>query len=113
MEDTLDAAILSKMNDRKQIKGCKIDGPLAMDNAISLEAARHKGIESDVAGQADIILVPNIQVGNALIKSITYYAGKDMASAIMGAGAPVIMTSRTDSVRNKILSMALAALIAK
>ncbi len=112
MEDTMDAAVLCKMNDRKQIKGCKIDGPLALDNALSVEAAKHKGIESEVAGRADIILVPNIQVGNSLIKSITYYAGKDMASAIMGAAAPVIMTSRTDSVRNKILSLALAAVIA-
>ena len=112
MEDTMDAAVLCKMNDRKQIKGCKIDGPLALDNALSVEAAKHKGIESEVAGRADIILVPNLQVGTSLIKSITYYAGKDMASAIMGAAAPVIMTSRTDSVRNKILSLALAAVIA-
>ncbi len=113
MQDTVDAAILCKMNDRGQIKGCILDGPLAMDNALSLEAAKHKGIKSQVAGAADILLVPNIQTGNVLIKALTYYAKKEMASAIMGAGAPVIMTSRTDSVRNKLLSMALAVYLSR
>lgn len=111
MQDTLDDAVLCKMNDRKQISGCVIDGPLALDNAVSLEAAMHKGIESPVAGQADILVVPNIIVGNVFIKAITYYAQKDMASAIVGTSAPVIMTSRTDSIRNKILSIALASYI--
>lgn len=108
MDDTLDAAALCKMNDRGQICGCRIDGPLALDNAVSLEAARHKKIESPVAGAADILLVPDIQAGNIFIKALTYYAGRDMASVIAGTAAPVIMTSRTDSVRNKLLSLALA-----
>ena len=113
MMDTLDAAALCKMNERGQIKGCVLDGPLALDNAVSAEAARHKKIKSSVAGSADILLVPNIQTGNVLIKALTYYAKKDMASAIAGASAPVIMTSRTDSIRNKILSMALAVYLSK
>lgn len=111
MQDTIDDAVICKMNDRKQISGCIIDGPLALDNAVSIEAAKHKGIESPVAGQADVLVVPNIQVGNVFIKSITYYAKKDMASAIVGTAAPVIMTSRTDSVMNKMLSIALASYI--
>ena len=111
IKDTYEAAVLSKMGDRGQIKNAIIDGPFALDNAISIEAAKYKGIESEVAGQADILVVPNLQVGNTLTKSITFYAHKDVASAVMGAGAPIIMTSRTDSLRNKILSIAIASYI--
>lgn len=111
INDTMDAAILSKMAERGQIKGAIIDGPLALDNAISREAAEHKGIKSPVAGQADIIVVPNLQVGNVLHKTLTYYAHKDIAAAVVGAGAPIIMTSRTDSIQNKLLTMALSCYI--
>lgn len=111
ISDTMDAAILSKMAERGQIKGAIIDGPLALDNAISREAAERKGIKSPVAGQADIIVVPNLQVGNVLHKSLTYYAHKDIAAAVVGAGAPIIMTSRTDSIQNKLLTMALSCYI--
>jgi len=109
--DTLEAAILSKMGDRGQINNAIIDGPFALDNAISPEAAKHKDIDSVVAGNADILVVPNLQVGNVLTKALTYYAHKDVAAAVIGAGAPIIMTSRTDSVKNKLLSIALASYI--
>ncbi|MCC9296667.1 bifunctional enoyl-CoA hydratase/phosphate acetyltransferase [Clostridium sp. WLY-B-L2] len=109
--DTVEAAILSKMGDRGQIKNAIIDGPFALDNAISMKAAKHKGIKSEVAGQADILIVPNLQVGNVLTKALTYYAHKDVAAAVIGAGVPIIMTSRTDSVKNKLLSVALASYI--
>lgn len=109
--DTMEAAVLSKMGDRGQIKNAIIDGPFALDNAISPEAAKHKGINSEVAGQADILIVPNLQVGNVLTKALTYYAHKDVAAAVIGVGAPIIMTSRTDSVKNKLLSIALAIYI--
>lgn len=111
MNDTIEAAVLSKMADRDQIKNAIVDGPFALDNAISPEAAKHKGIRGDVAGQADILVVPNLQVGNVLTKALTYYAHKDVAAAVMGASAPIIMTSRTDSVKNKLLSIALASYI--
>lgn len=109
--DTIDAAVLSKMGDRGQIKGGIIDGPFALDNAVSVEAAEHKGIDSDVAGKADILVAPNLQVGNALHKSIVYFAKKNVAAAVVGTTAPIIMTSRTDTVENKLLSIALAAYI--
>jgi phosphate butyryltransferase len=109
--DTLDAAILSKMADRGQIKNAFVDGPFALDNAISITAARQKKITGEVAGQADIVLAPNLQVGNALHKALTYIAGKEIAAAIMGAGAPVVMLSRTDSTETKLLSIALATYI--
>jgi phosphate butyryltransferase len=109
--DTLDAAILSKMADRGQIKNAIVDGPFALDNAISLAAARQKKITGEVAGQADILLVPNLQVGNALRKSLTYIANKTVAVAIMGVGAPVVMFSRSDSTEAKLLTIALSAYI--
>jgi phosphate butyryltransferase len=109
--DTLDAAVLSKMAERGQIKNAFVDGPFALDNAISLEAARHKKLGGEVAGQADILLVPNLQVGNALRKSLTYIANKTVAVAIMGVGAPVVMFSRSDSTETKLLSIALSAYI--
>lgn len=109
--DTVDAAILSKMADRGQIKNAVVDGPFALDNAISPEAAKHKSVEGEVAGQADVLVAPNLQVGNVLTKALTYYAHKDVAAAVIGAAAPIIMTSRTDSVKNKMLSIALASYI--
>jgi len=110
--DTLDAAILSKMAERGQIKNAIVDGPFALDNAISVDAAKHKNIGGEVAGRADIILVPNLQVGNVLRKALTFYAKKKTASAIMGTTSPIIMTSRTESVEGKMLSIAIAAYIA-
>lgn len=111
MPCTIDAAILSKMNERGQIRGCLIDGPLALDNAISVEAANHKGIESPVAGYADIILVPNIETGNAVYKTLTYISGAKVGAVIAGAKAPIILTSRADSPENKLYSIALASII--
>ena len=108
MQDTLDAAVLSKMAQRGQIKGCIVDGPLALDNAISKDAAKAKGIDSEVAGQADIILVPNLTVGNVLTKSISYIAKKPVIAATVGAKVPVIFTSRTESREGKLLTIALA-----
>ncbi len=109
--DTVDAAILSKMADRGQIKNAVIDGPFALDNAISIDAARQKNIHGEVAGRADIVMVPNLQVGNALHKALTYFANKRIAAAIMGTTAPIVMTSRTDPVDTKLLSIALAIFV--
>lgn len=111
MPDTIDAAILCKMAHRGQIKNAIVDGPLALDNIVSLEAARQKKIESEVAGNADIILVPNMIVGNALRKSITFYAEKMTTTTLVGTKAPIVMTSRTEPVEGKLLSIAIAALI--
>ncbi|WP_094607212.1 Phosphate acetyltransferase [Sporomusa silvacetica DSM 10669] len=113
MPDTTDAAILSKMAERGQIKNAQVDGPLALDNAMSLISAAHKGIDSPVAGRADILVVPNINVGNALHKSLLFFAGKSIASVVMGAKVPIIMTSRADSPETKYLSVALSGYIAK
>lgn len=109
MPATTDAAILTMMNKRKQIKGCIIDGPLAFDNAVSREAASHKGIESEVAGDTDLIFAPNIEVANALYKSFTYFGGATVAAVILGATVPVVLTSRADSDKSKLMSIALAA----
>lgn len=111
IHDTLDAAVLSKMGDRGQIKNAIIDGPFALDNAISPEAAEYKNIKGEVAGRADIIVAPNLQVGNTLTKALTYFAKKDVAAAVMGTYSPIIMNSRTDSIKNKLLSIALAVYI--
>ncbi|RLQ98292.1 phosphate butyryltransferase [Falsibacillus albus] len=108
MQATLDAAALSQMNARGQIKNCLVDGPLALDNAISIEAAEHKGIHSDVAGQADILVVPNIETGNALYKSLIYFAKAKVGAVIAGAKAPIVLTSRSDSAESKLNSLALA-----
>ncbi|GIW49306.1 MAG: hypothetical protein KatS3mg079_782 [Caloramator sp.] len=112
MRATLDAAALSKMNQRGQIKDCVIDGPLALDNAISIEAAKHKGITSPVAGQADILLVPNIEAGNILGKSLTYFAKAKSAGIIMGAKCPIVLVSRADTHEAKLNSIALGSLVA-
>jgi phosphotransacetylase len=111
MQATIDASLLSQMNKRGQIKGCIIDGPLALDNAISKEAAEHKGIVSEVAGDADILLVPNIESGNFLGKSLTYFAKAENAGIIMGAKCPVVLVSRADSAKSKLYSIALGALL--
>ena len=103
--DTMEAAILSKMCDRGQIKNCIVDGPLALDNAVSEEAARHKNITSPVAGHADILVFPNLQVANCVFKTLIFFAKMDTAAVIMGTKAPVVMTSRTDTVENKMLSI--------
>jgi phosphotransacetylase len=108
---TLDAAALCKMADRGQIRGGVLDGPLAFDNAISALAARSKSIESAVAGHADILLVPNIEAGNMLAKQLQYFAGADSAGIVLGARVPVILTSRSDNVRMRIGSAAVAKLV--
>ncbi|MDF2675332.1 MAG: ptb [Clostridiales bacterium] len=112
MQPTLDAAVLSKMNDRGQIKDCIVDGPFAIDNAISEEAAEHKGIKSPVAGKADILLVPNIETGNVMYKTLTYTSNAKNGGILAGAAAPVILTSRSDSHESKMYSIALASLAA-
>jgi len=108
MENTLHAAIITQMNRRKQIKGCTIDGPLAFDNAVSLEATQHKGIESPVAGDADLLFAPNIEVGNVLYKCFTYFANATVAATILGAACPIVLTSRADTDKSKLLSIALS-----
>ncbi|MFO7853016.1 MAG: bifunctional enoyl-CoA hydratase/phosphate acetyltransferase [Bacteroidales bacterium] len=113
MQATMDAALLSKMNQRDQIKNCIIDGPLAFDNAISLDSARHKGIKSEVAGDTDLLLMPDIEVGNVLYKSMVFFARAKVASMILGAAAPIVLTSRSDSEQAKYDSILLAAAIAK
>lgn len=107
---TLDAAILSKMSERGQIKGGIVDGPLAMDNAIDLEAARTKGIKSLVAGRADILIVPNLEAGNMLAKELTYIAHAEAGGLVIGARCPIILTSRADDERARLASCAIAAL---
>ncbi|ODN30049.1 bifunctional enoyl-CoA hydratase/phosphate acetyltransferase [Fervidobacterium thailandense] len=111
MEDTLHAAILSKMADRGQIKGCIVDGPFALDNAVSKEAAEHKGIVSPVAGDADILIMPDIEAGNIFYKAMVFLAGAKVASVIVGAKCPVALTSRADSDETKLLSIALTCLM--
>ncbi len=113
MQATIDAALLSKMAERGQIKNAIVDGPLALDNAISIHAAEHKGIKSEVAGLADIILVPNIEVGNALYKSIVYFANAKVGAVIQGAKVPIVLTSRADSHEAKLHSIILAVLSAQ
>ena len=107
---TLDAAILSKMAERGQIKGGIVDGPLAMDNAVDLEAARTKGIASLVAGRADVLIVPNLEAGNMLAKELTFIAHADAAGLVLGARVPIILTSRADDEKSRLASCALAQL---
>ncbi|MBQ9897350.1 MAG: bifunctional enoyl-CoA hydratase/phosphate acetyltransferase [Synergistaceae bacterium] len=112
MPCTMDACALVQMNQRGQIKNCIVDGPLALDNAINEEAARIKHINSPVAGHADILIAPQIEVGNALSKSISFFAqGSETAGLIIGAAAPVVLTSRADSPRAKLLSIAGAVML--
>jgi phosphotransacetylase len=112
MPATLDAAALCKMAERGQIKGAILDGPLAFDNAISKEAARTKGIRSEVAGDPDILLVPDLEAGNILAKQLSFLANADSAGLVLGARVPIILTSRADSVRARIASCAVAMLAA-
>jgi len=109
MEATLDAALLSKMNQRDQIRNCIIDGPLAFDNAVSLESAKHKGIRSEVAGDTDLLLMPDIEVGNVLYKSLVFFAKARVAAVILGARVPIVLTSRSDSEQAKFDSILLSA----
>lgn len=113
MPATVDASLLSKMNDRGQIKGCIVDGPLALDNALSEEAAHHKGITGPVAGKADVLLLPNIDVANVMYKSLTYTSKTKNGGILVGTSAPVILTSRADSFETKVNSIALAALVSE
>lgn len=108
MEATTDAALLTQMYRRGQITNCLVDGPLALDNAISELAAKRKGIVSDVAGKADILLAPNIEVANVLYKSLVYFANAKVASILAGAKVPVVLTSRADSIESKLDSITLA-----
>ena len=112
MPATLDAASLCKMAERGQIKGGILDGPLAFDNAISKQAAETKGIKSEVAGDPDILLAPDLEAGNILAKQLSFLANADGAGMVLGARVPVILTSRADSVRSRIASCAVAALVA-
>src|SRR5262245_31999426 len=110
---TIEAAALCKMVDRRQITGGLVDGPLALDNAIDLEAAKIKEIDSPVAGRANVLLVPDLESGNMLAKSLSFLAGADTAGIVLGARVPIILTSRADSVRARLASCAVAALVAK
>jgi phosphate butyryltransferase len=111
MPATMDAALLSKMAERGQIKNCIIDGPLAFDNAISAESAKHKGIISPVAGVADLLLLPDIEAGNVLYKAFIFFANAKAAAVILGARAPIVLTSRSDKEESKLDSIVLAAAI--
>ncbi|HZX42123.1 MAG TPA: phosphate acetyltransferase [Myxococcaceae bacterium] len=110
---TLEAAALCKMADRGQITGALVDGPLALDNAIDLEAARIKHISSPVAGRANVLVVPDLEAGNMLAKSLTFLAGADAAGIVVGAKAPIILTSRADSRVARLASCAVASLLAE
>lgn len=112
MGATLDAALLSKMNQRDQILNCIVDGPLAFDNAVSFESAKHKEIKSEVAGDTDLLIMPDIEVGNVLYKSLVFFARAKVASMIVGASAPIVLTSRSDSEQAKFDSILLAAVAA-
>jgi phosphate acetyltransferase/phosphate butyryltransferase len=112
MRSTLDAAALCKMADRGQITGGLVDGPLAFDNAVSPAAAKEKGIVSPVAGLADILLVPDIEAGNMLVKQMTFLGGADAAGIVLGARVPIILTSRADNIRARLASCAVAAIMA-
>lgn len=112
MPATLDAAMLAKMSDRGQIKGCVVDGPLALDIALSEEAAAHKKVSGPVAGKADILLMPNIETGNVMYKTLTYTTHSKNGCLLVGTAAPVVLTSRADSHETKMYSIALAALVA-
>jgi phosphate acetyltransferase len=112
MQATLDAAALCKMADRGQIKGAALDGPLAFDNAISSDAARIKGIKSEVAGDPDILLAPDLEAGNMMAKQLSFLANADSAGLVLGARVPIVLTSRADTVRARIASCAVAMLAA-
>jgi phosphate acetyltransferase len=110
---TIEAAALCKMVDRHQITGAVVDGPLALDNAINPEAAKIKKIDSPVAGRANVLMVPDLEAGNMLAKSLSFLAGADAAGIVLGARVPIILTSRADSLETRSASCAVAALVAK
>ncbi len=110
IQSTLDAAVLAKMAERGQIKGAIVDGPLAMDNAVDVEAAKTKGIVSLVAGHADILIVPNLEAGNMLAKELSFVAHAEAAGLALGATVPIILTSRADDERARLASCAIAVL---
>lgn len=112
MKDTVEAKELEEMCERGEIKGCLVGGPFALDNAVSLEAAKHKGIDHPVAGKADILLAPDIEAGNILYKSLVFFSKTKNAGVIVGAKAPVILTSRADNEETKLNSIALGVLMA-
>ena len=112
LRSTLDAAALCKMADRGQIGGGLLDGPLAFDNAVSLEAARTKGIDSPVAGRADILVVPDLESGNILAKQLEYFSGATAGGIVLGARVPIILSSRSDSPASRLLSCGLAVITA-
>ena len=109
---TIEAAALCKMADRGQITGGLLDGPLAFDNAIDVEAARIKGIKSEVAGRAQILVVPDLEAGNMLAKSLSFLAGADAAGIVLGARVPIILTSRADALLTRLASCAVAVMVA-
>ena len=113
MPANMDAANLSKMAERGQIRGGLVDGPLALDNAISLKAAQMKGIESQVAGSADILITPDVESGNILAKALSYFAKGQMAGVVVGAKCPIVMPSRSDPPQQKMLSLALGVYLAR
>ena len=112
ISSTVEAAALCKMAERGQISGAILDGPLALDNAISEEAAKTKGIESEVAGDADILLAPDLEAGNILAKQLTFLAHADAAGIVLGARVPIVLTSRADNVRSRMASCGVAVLYA-
>lgn len=112
MQATVDAAELVAMNERGELKGCTVAGPFALDNAISVEAAKHKGMNHPVAGHADVLMVPTIEAGNLLYKSLVFFAKAKNAGIIVGAKAPVVLTSRADSDEAKLNSIAIGVLMA-
>ena len=112
MKDTVDAKNLEEMCNRGEIKGCIVGGPFALDNAVSVEAAKHKGITHQVAGNADILLVPDIEAGNILYKSLVFFSESKNGGIIVGAKSPIILTSRADDEETKLNSIALAVLMA-
>jgi phosphotransacetylase len=111
LPSSVDAALLAKMAERQQITGGTVDGPLAMDNAINVQAAKAKGIQSAVAGNADILIVPNIEAGNMLVKELTFLGNADCAGIVLGAKVPIILTSRADNVISRLASCAVAVLL--
>jgi len=112
MQSTLDAQVLVELNHQGIITGCIVEGPFGLDNAISKAAAEHNGIKGEVAGDADILLMPNIEAGNVLYKALTYFANSENAGIILGASSPIVLTSRADSDKAKLNSIALAVLSA-
>lgn len=112
MQDTVDAQELEEMCKKGEIKGCIVGGPFALDNAVSIEAANHKGINHPVAGKADILLTPDIEAGNILYKSLVFFSESKNAGVIVGAKAPIILTSRADNEETKLNSIALGVLMA-